>query len=928
MVQRNTDPISNMSEKGRTESVKTISLLGALGSWMAVAVFIFAGLEIHDPRYSTITVIAAIMAISLSLANFLANRNKVNLAIWLSVFASEITFIAISFTVANLGIVLAIVLLVIIGSLAFQTISTNATVITALTGIVASIITLAVDVFSLNSDRIIPRDWLSEITVVAGGIIILVLGILLLRYYQFSSIRIQVIIAFVTISVVPLWTVAAPQLIALSSSLQIAAQKALSSNAAEIANNFDVKLNHLKDTNTNIASLPIVIKFTQDGTGAQEDILEYFQITERSNPYILSYSLFDENGRSLVNTRSTSISVEPQATADFLNATQYQQSSISEISFDQTINKHVFYISSPILNSNNDVIGVLRAEIAADFLQIEFETAIQETSATAILIDQDGIILANTLSEETRFKSLVPLTEERLTTLQQKNILPPGTAENLSLGLSDLKKGLDQSDQNPIFQALLVPDASEINVVTQRGLANHKSWKVLIGQPASLFTETANNQTRATILIATIIMLIALGAAVITSNLLTSPIKYLTTISERIKHGELDVDVKLQRRDEIGQLGETLNTNAVELRKILATLEGRVEEQTKNLATETENINQRSNQLHSIIEITNTITPILNLNELLPEISRQISAAFGFYHVGIFLTDQAGQYTILQASNSAGGKKMLEKAYRMKIGQTGIVGFVTGSGQPRIALDVGDDPTFFNNPDLPDTRSEIALPLRNGDSIIGTLDIQSNKPSDFDTQDISVFSLLANQLAIAIQNARLFEETRAALVEAQVFYRQSATASWREVLRQGTRGYRYINGSIEAIKIAGEPPRKMVGGSNDPEILIIPINIRGKSLGVLNIRQTGRSHSWSSAEIHVYQSIVDRISFALENARLYQDAQRRASKERVISEIATKVSSSVNMDNILQTAVEELGRVLPGSEVVIQFEQEEDETGA
>jgi GAF domain-containing protein len=371
-----------------------------------------------------------------------------------------------------------------------------------------------------------------------------------------------------------------------------------------------------------------------------------------------------------------------------------------------------------------------------------------------------------------------------------------------------------------------------------------------------------------------------------------------------------------------------INATATELRHNLETLENKVKERTANLETIAENARQRADQLQSIIEITHTITSIQNFDELLPEITQQTSAALGFYHVSIFLTDQTGQYAILQASNSAGGQKMLKKGYRLKVGQAGIVGFVTGSGQPRIALDVGDDATFSNNPDLPDTLSEMALPLRVGENIIGALDLQSNEASAFSAEDIGMFSLLANQIAIVIQNARLFEETRAALIEAQVFYRQSATASWREVLRQGTRGYRYLNGSVEAVKTAGETPKKIAaGGGNNSELLTIPINIRGKNLGVLNIRQTGRSQSWSSSEIHIYQSIVDRISFALENARLYQDAQRRASKERVISEIATKVSSSVNMDNILQTAVEELGRVLPGSEVVIQFEQE-DETGA
>jgi GAF domain-containing protein len=407
------------------------------------------------------------------------------------------------------------------------------------------------------------------------------------------------------------------------------------------------------------------------------------------------------------------------------------------------------------------------------------------------------------------------------------------------------------------------------------------------------------------------------------------PISYLTSASERVRRHELDGLVKLERRDEIGQLSETISDNAKELKHVLATLENRIEERTSDLSSTTDNIKQQANQLRDIIKITRTVSPLQNLDELLPEITRQISESFGFYHVGIFLTDQIDQYAILQASNSAGGRKLVERNYRVKVGQSDIVGFVIGSGQHRIVVDAGDNTVSFNNPDLPDTRSQLVLPLQKGENIIGALDLQSDEALHFSSKDVDTFSLLAAQISIIIQNARSFDTTRAALAEAQLFYQQSATSSWREVLRQGTQGYRYLNGSIESIKAAGDLPKKLIeGSSTNPELLTIPIKIRGKSLGVLNIRQLGRKHTWSNSEIHVYQSIVDRISFALENARLYQDAQRRASKERVISEIATKVSSSVNMDNILQTAVEELGRVLPGSEVVIQFEQEVDETGA
>lgn len=935
----------NQENRDRThqrpvESVKTILLLGTVGSWAAVATYIFASLKSNNPdyNYAIPIVITLVMSASLSLANFLAIKSKINPAIWLSIFVTEIGFIGISLTIAKLGVILAIILLVIISNLAFQSLSNKTAIFAIITGVIASIAITAIDIILPDSQRIIPEDWLIIITIMAGGIIILVLGIALLRQYQFYSIRSQIIVAFVIISVVPLWTVVAPQLIANSSSLEVASEQALSNSLKNISNNFDAELIRLQDINTNDASLPALLKFVEIENGTAKDILEYFQTIEKRNPNILGYSLFDKNGKNLLDTQLLTKTIDKNNATDFQNTLMYKKTSISNVEFDEITNKHVFYISSPVLDSKQNLSAVLRAKVNADFFQnvIMEQAANQEPDSdiTILLIDQNGMILAHSSLLETRYKLIAPLPKNQIDILQREHILAPGNVESLVLDLSDLEKGLSQANQNSFFYTNLYPNNEKSDVVKQKNLTTYKSWKIIVGRPTSSFSESANNQIRATIIIAMIVMLIALAAAIITSDLLTSPLNYLSSIAKKINRGELDVAIKLNRRDEIGQLSEMLVTTTSELKQALETLETQVEQRTNNLTITMESGKKRTEQLRSIIEITRSITSIQNFNELLPEIVRKVSLTFGFYHVGIFLTDQTGQYSTLQAASSEMGQKMLERGYQVKIGQNDNIGFVTSSGQPRITLDMKENTTPSDSTSLSDTHSQIVLPLRIDENTIGVIDIQSKEEYAFGSEDIDSFSLLASQISIAIQNAQLFEQTYRALAEAQVFYRQSATASWRDVLRQGNKGYRYLNGNTESIKTINEHSAKTTEQNitkgvdeNNTELLNIPIAIRGKNLGTLSIRQSGRSHPWNNSEIRVYQSIVDRISFALENARLYQDAQRRASKERVISEISTRVSSSVNMDNILQTAVEELGHVLPGSEVVIQFEHD-DETSA
>jgi methyl-accepting chemotaxis protein len=183
-------------------------------------------------------------------------------------------------------------------------------------------------------------------------------------------------------------------------------------------------------------------------------------------------------------------------------------------------------------------------------------------------------------------------------------------------------------------------------------------------------------------------------------------------------------------------------------------------EVNRQLSTRTQDLERRSVQLQAAAEVSRTAISVRDLDALLAQVTHLISEQFGFYHVGIFLLDETEEYTILQAANSPGGQQMLERSHRLKVGEQGVVGYVAGTGEPRIVLDVGADAVHFNNPLLPETRSEMALPLKLGTQIIGVLDVQSKKAGAFDEKDATVLQTMADQLAIAIENARLLQETQ------------------------------------------------------------------------------------------------------------------------------------------------------------------------
>ena len=365
-------------------------------------------------------------------------------------------------------------------------------------------------------------------------------------------------------------------------------------------------------------------------------------------------------------------------------------------------------------------------------------------------------------------------------------------------------------------------------------------------------------------------------------------------------------------------------------------LEQRIGDRTAELEKANQQTAHRAAQLQAIMQLSETIAQVQDLNKLFPAVTRLISERFGFYHVGIFLVDGSKEFAILQAANSEGGQRMLERGHRLKLG-TGVVGYAALSGLPRIALDVGTDAVFFDNPDLPNTRSEAALPFKSRGETIGVLDVQSTEAGAFSNEDLQVLTALANQVSIAFENARLLTEARAALMQVQEVYDEFTRAEWsRAVSISEHAGFRYHGGRIELLEnrlrapevasavASGRVAANQADGSKEKRAAVaVPVKLRGEVIGVLHVESNDASREWQEDEISLVEAVAERAAFAMENARLFQDARRRAAKEQLISEASAKIGSALNLENILQTTAEELERVLGGSEVLIQFQDRE-----
>jgi len=426
---------------------------------------------------------------------------------------------------------------------------------------------------------------------------------------------------------------------------------------------------------------------------------------------------------------------------------------------------------------------------------------------------------------------------------------------------------------------------------------------------------------------ASLVFLIALGLGLffgyVAGNALTEPVKDLIKGAQAFAAGNLDQKINIATRDEVEDLAKTFNDMASEIRGLITDLESRVAERTgdlenrsKELEFANQRIQRRAAQFEALAQVTQSITSIRDLQNLFPRITNVVSDKFGFYHVGIFLLDEISEYAVLIAANSLGGKVMLARNHRLRVGEEGIVGYAASTGKPRIALDVGQDAVYFNNPDLPETHSEVALPLISKNIIVGVLDVQSVEVAAFTNEDIQMLSLLADQVSLAIENARLFEETRRALAEAEMMTRRSTQEAWSRLPeQQKLLGYRYDVGGAsplkQPVKLAlGEGKRKKTESIRT----VVPIELRGQVIGELVV-QSPSGKRWSQDQIDLIRAVAERVALSAENARLFEETTARADRERLVSEITSKIRSNNDPQSMIQTAIQELRAALGASRV-------------
>jgi len=810
------------------------------------------------------------------------------------------------------------------------------TIIFVLLGLAGGFITILINVFSPLPQvdaSIFRMYWGIVFLLLLGAVIYFIITGRMARFLQMKIFFISITIALVPIIAIVLFNFFYQQNLNRESNKNFASLAA--EQQADVVNTF---IGSNMDNLEQQAKLEIFTEFLElpelkrNTSAERAELDETIRILTQSSEQIFlkSYGVLDRNGTVVYDSYPPAIGANEAEENYFKYSYNFRRAFFSSVRFlIYPYDAAEIIFSAPIIDASDEVIGAVRIRYNADVFQTILRQQVvgDGDKSYSILVDENGLRLADNTNPDALYDPIAPLPDYAIQTLHIEDRVPNSFRPDDAIYNPAIEQAIENYKFDQYFEDNIRTDNETQDEIGYLARIDNMPWFLVYVQDQTLATQRSDQQARnTTLVVASFIVLtgfLSLGIA----RLISAPILKLTDAASQISKGNLDIVTKVNSKDEIGTLAVVFNSMTRRLRTIISELEERVAARTKQLAEQNASLAHRSQQLTTIADVARSVVAEQDLETLLSQVSNLISERFDYYHVGIFLVDPAGQYAVLRAANSEGGQRMLARQHKLRVGQVGIVGFATGTGQARIATDVGEDAIYFNNPDLPRTRSEMALPLKDGENVIGALDVQSMKSNAFSNEDIELFNTLADQVAVAIVNSHLYEETQQALKEMQEINQQYLRQSWGEKIQESDQiSYRYsLEGTSTTAPLTIEEVQPIIEANtpitNESNTLQLPIVLRGETIGVIHIQKPDQAGEWDSSQISTIERVSDQIALALENARLFEETAKRAERDRKVLEITSKIRSTTDFNEMLEIAVSELKRELNASGAQVTLQQ-------
>lgn len=648
---------------------------------------------------------------------------------------------------------------------------------------------------------------------------------------------------------------------------------------------------YMDDLQRKLAYLARVRGLTNIRFAIQHDLLEGLA---RHNDAYETIAILDRTGE-VVLSLSTHGEPLPDNLADsplFVRAFKQQEDYVGPVEINPTTGLPETTLAVPIRNWQDKVDGVLLARVNLEFLWfVVSQTEVGETGYVYV-IDNRNFLIAEKGS----------------------------TAETFELqDISDRPFIRDFISGN-IDTLTPYPGLTGQDVLGAIAPVRSVHWNVVVELPAAEAYAPIGEMLGVMGIALIIALLATVGAGIYFSRQIVRPLQRLTEASAQISAGSMETQVDIHSRNEMGILATTFNQMTAQLKDLYTTLEQRVA--------------SRTHRLEVSATLGERLSSILNQAELLNEVVNQIKDSFGYYHAHIYLLDDKSENLVVAAGTGEAGAEMKAKSHSIRLdAPTSLVARAARTSEIVTVDNVREAEDWLPNPLLPDTYAEMAVPIVLEGRVVGVLDVQEDELAGLDEGDANLLRSLANQVAVTIRNARLFNEVETALAEAhaaQARYLEQAWDKTKIVTRRGQYHYQRPDAPILAEATLATAKQQALaqhqpaiisinGSDSDSQPVVAPVTLRNTLIGALQLHPAQAEQQWTEDDLAIVEAIAEELAQTAENLRLFEETRERAGREHAIREITDKLRAAPNLDALLETAARELGQQLGVRHTVLEL---------
>jgi GAF domain-containing protein/HAMP domain-containing protein len=871
------EKMTRLQPRASSNRADTITTFARRAFGIAIAAIVAALLIVMHMTYLIIrygywqmyfVIGAAVLLIGLCFAALLlSRRGRATLSGWLMISGIFIAVVAMSLFVRNIGGGVSIIGLFAILYIAIETLPQRQVQWATFLGVLALVLTRLLDAFPLlntASDASLER-------VVQGTVILalFVLGILIIREFSALSLTNKLLVTFLVVAIVVTYSTNYFNQNRVSATLTDNAGNTLNNlaknQAQAIGDVLASELNSLTSLSLGSFMQTQVLAANAEYPNDPGEILRTVTDNDRlwkaslaaqrfSDPIIQSslnndiavelklftsifpanydMSLTDVYGGLLASTGLVSSYYQGiQFWWQTTNNNGAGQVYISAPVYETSLKQNVVIIAIPVRERNTQkVIGILRTTYVL--------TGIEEL-VNNIRVGQTGFANIYFPSGPTQFIQNGQLTMADANYLDQLSKLTGRTYGEV----------ISQGQQSYVSQAPVQPATPNPQI---EGLG----WWLVVQQGRSELLAPVTRQTQQAGFLGSIIIGIVSGLAIMLAQFLAGPILRLTQTAEQIRSGDLTARASVESDDEVGNLASSFNSMTYQLRQTLQGLEHRVTERTRELTLSA--------------QVSRTLSQERDLDNLLKTAVNMIQETFSLYYTQIYLTDPTGRVLLLKSGFGEVGVELIRRAHRLPVGAGSINGEAAFEKKPVIVSDTTSSATFRSNPLLPNTRSEMAVPLLVGYQLVGVLDMQSEQTGAFSGESLPAFEALAGQLAVAVENAALFEQAQTARTELETQARRLTHEGWQGFLnaidRKERIGYTYEEQNVY-------PLEESISSVRVENALRVPIEVIGEPVGSIQFEK-GDQGVWTEDEKTLVNAVAIQMARQIDNLRLLAQAEQ------------------------------------------------------